>query len=238
MNKKVKKYILKYSFEFLVIVMGISVSFWLNELSIEKNENRERLKVLNNIKTEIKDIQKYTADRMKYWQDDIDLYSIFLSSEFEINSIKKITSSKSRIEYNLIYYRNFEPPMNRYVSMINTGSFKFIKSERLKESLTRLHTINYSNINTSVQYEKLLKEHLIEIITKNHPNLLFASNDSQFSIEDYSKLLKKEIEKDPILKSNLIIQQKYFETKKSLLTLYIYTLEELEVELNKTLQLY
>ena len=238
MNKKVKKYILKYSFEFLVIVMGISVSFWLNELSIEKNENRERLKVLNNIKTEIKDIQKYTADRMKYWQDDIDLYNIFLSSEFEINSIKEITSSKSRIEYNLIYYRNFEPPMNRYVSMINTGSFKFIKSERLKESLTRLHTINYSNINTSVQYEKLLKEHLIEIITKNHPNLLFASNDSQFSIEDYSKLLKTEIEKDPILKSNLIIQQKYFETKKSLLTLYIYTLEELEVELNKTLQLY
>jgi hypothetical protein len=175
---------------------------------------------------------------MKYWQDDIDLYTMFLSSEFEINSIKEITSSKSRVEYNLIYYRDFEPPMNRYVSMINTGSFKFIKSERVKEALTRLHTINYSNINTSVQYEKLLKEHLIEIITKNHPNLLFASNDSQFSIEDYSKLLKTEIEKDPILKSNLIIQQKYFETKKSLLTLYIYTLEELEVELNKTLQQY
>ncbi|MDB4010200.1 hypothetical protein OAB31_01450 [Polaribacter sp.] len=238
MNKKVKKYILKYTLEFLVIVLGISISFWLNELSVEKNENRERLKVLNNIKTEIKDIQKYTANRMKYWQDDIDLYTMFLSSEFEINSIKEITSSKSRVEYNLIYYRDFEPPMNRYVSMINTGSFKFIKSERVKEALTRLHTINYSNINTSVQYEKLLKEHLIEIITKNHPNLLFASNDSQFSIEDYSKLLKTEIEKDPILKSNLIIQQKYFETKKSLLTLYIYTLEELEVELNKTLQQY
>jgi len=185
-----KKYLLKYSLEFLVIVMGISVSFWLNEISVEKNENRERLKVLNNLKTEIKDIQKYTGDRMKYWQDDIDLYSMFLNQEFEINSIKEITSSKSRIEYNLIYYRDFEPPMNRYVSMINTGSFKFIKSERIKETLTRLHTINYSNINTSVQYEKLLKEHLIEIITKNHSNLLFASNDSQISIEDYSRLLK------------------------------------------------
>ena len=231
-----KKYLLKYSLEFLVIVMGISVSFWLNEISVEKNENRERLKVLNNLKTEIKDIQKYTGDRMKYWQDDIDLYSMFLNPKFEINSIKEITSSKSRIEYNLIYYRDFEPPMNRYVSMINTGSFKFIKSERIKETLTRLHTINYSNINTSVQYEKLLKEHLIEIITKNHPNLLFASNNSQISIEDYSRLLKKEIEKDSILKSNLIIQLKYFETKKSLLTLYIYTLEELEAELSKTFQ--
>ena len=231
-----KKYLIKYSLEFLVIVMGISVSFWLNEISVEKNENRERLKVLNNIKTEIKDIQKYTGNRMKYWQDDIDLYSMFLNPEFEINSIKEITSSKSRIEYNLIYYRDFEPPMNRYVSMINTGSFKFIKSERIKETLTRLHTINYSNINTSVQYEKLLKERLIEIITNNHPNLLFASNDSQISIEDYSRLLKKEIEKDSILKSNLIIQLKYFETKKSLLTLYIYTLEELEAELSKTFQ--
>tara|TARA_B110000003_G_scaffold271101_1_gene304665 strand:+ start:717 stop:1238 length:522 start_codon:yes stop_codon:yes gene_type:complete len=173
---------------------------------------------------------------MKYWQDDIDLYAMFLSSEFQIDAIKEITSSKSRVEYNLIYYRDFEPPMNRYISIINTGSFKFIKSEDVKEALTRLHTINYSNINTSVQYEKLLKEHLIEIITKNHPELFVASNDSQISIEEYSKLLKIAIDKNPVLKSNLIIQQKYFETKKSLLMLYEYTLEELEAELNKTLE--
>ena len=42
MNKKLKKYILKYTLEFLVIVLGISISFWLNELSVEKNENREK----------------------------------------------------------------------------------------------------------------------------------------------------------------------------------------------------
>ena len=95
---------------------------------------------------------------------------------------------------------------------------------------------SFSNINTSVQYEKLLKEHLIEIITKNHPELFVASNDSKISIEEYSKLLKIAIDKNPVLKSNLIIQQKYFETKKSLLMLYEYTLEELEAELNKTLK--
>jgi len=48
--------------------------------------------------------------------------------------------------------------------------------------------------------------------------------------------LKIAIDKNPVLKSNLIIQQKYFETKKSLLMLYGYTLEELETELNKTLE--
>ena len=235
-NKKFKKYVIKYTLEFIVIVLGISVSFWVNQVAVEKNENKERLKILTNLKTEIEDIKKYTNDRMKYWQDDIDLYAMFLSSEFQIDAIKEITSSKSRVEYNLIYYRDFEPPMNRYISIINTGSFKFIKSEDVKEALTRLHTINYSNINTSVQYEKLLKEHLIEIITKNHPELFVASNDSQISIEEYSKLLKIAIDKNPVLKSNLIIQQKYFETKKSLLMLYEYTLEELEAELNKTLE--
>ena len=119
MNTKAKKYLLKYSLEFLVIVMGISVSFWLNQVSVEKNENKERVKILTQLKTEIKDIKKYTNDRMKYWQDDIDLYAMFLSSEFQIQAIKEITSSKSRVEYNLIYYRDFEPPMNRYISIIH-----------------------------------------------------------------------------------------------------------------------
>ena len=67
MNTKAKKYLLKYSLEFLVIVMGISVSFWLNQVSVEKNENKERVKILTQLKTEIEDIKKYTNDRMKYY---------------------------------------------------------------------------------------------------------------------------------------------------------------------------
>ena len=34
-----KKYLLKYTFEFLVIVLGISVSFWLNNWSESVKEN-------------------------------------------------------------------------------------------------------------------------------------------------------------------------------------------------------
>ena len=44
-----KKYIIKYSFEFVVIVLGISVSFWLNELSIDNQNEVERVKVLNSL---------------------------------------------------------------------------------------------------------------------------------------------------------------------------------------------
>ena len=48
-NKRFKKYVIKYTLEFIVIVLGISVSFWVNQVAVEKNENKERLKKIQNI---------------------------------------------------------------------------------------------------------------------------------------------------------------------------------------------
>ena len=58
-------------------------------------------------------INGLAPDRGLYFPQE----KVILSKEF-IESIKNITSSKGRIEFNLIYYRDFEPPMNRYNSMI------------------------------------------------------------------------------------------------------------------------
>ena len=227
-----KKNFLKYLFDFIVIVLGITVSFWFNQLSIKKSNDLERLKVLNSIEMEISEIENYTKERLNSWNDDIDLYSEFLSDKLDLQSIKNITSSKSRIEYNLIYYRDFEPPMNRYNSMINSGNIKYIESEKLKEILTRLHNLNYSNLKTTVEYEKSLKEQLIQILTKNHSNILLIGDDNKTSLDNYSIELYSAIKADNELKTNLIIQMKYFKTRVSLLKLYNYTLSELKDELS------
>lgn len=227
-----KKNFLKYLFDFIVIVLGITVSFWFNQLSIKKSNDLERLKVLNSIEMEISEIENYTKERLNSWNDDIDLYSEFLSDKLDLQSIKNITSSKSRIEYNLIYYRDFEPPMNRYNSMISSGNIKYIDSEKLKEILTRLHNLNYSNLKTTVEYEKSLKEQLIQILTKNHSNILLIGDDNKTSLDNYSRELYGAIKADNELKTNLIIQMKYFKTRVSLLKLYNYTLSELKDELS------
>ncbi len=73
-----KKYIIKYSFEFVVIVLGISVSFWLNELSIENQNEGERIKVLNSLKVEINEIRDYTDEREKTWTTDLKLLNELL----------------------------------------------------------------------------------------------------------------------------------------------------------------
>ena len=225
----------RYLFDFIVIVLGITVSFWFNQLSIKRSDNKERIKVLNNIEKEITEIEKYCDERLNAWNDDIGLYTEFLDDNLNIESIKNITSSKGRIEFNLIYYRDFEPPMNRYNSMISSGDIKFIKSEKIKETLTRLHNLNYSNLKTSVEYEKSLKQELINILTENHSEILFAADSYKTSIEIYSSLLHKSIQSDQELKSNLLIQMKYFKSRVSLLKLYMYTLDELNSEVENSL---
>ena len=228
-----KKSITKYLLDFIVIVLGITVSFWFNQLSIQTEKDRERIKVLNNIEEEVEEIKKYCEVRLKTWNEDINIYNQFLNKQFNYEAIKKITSSKSRVEFNLIYYRDFEPPMNRYNSMINSGDIKYIKSEKLKEILTRLHTFNLSNIKTTVEYEKNLKEQLISLLTLKHSDLFLAGIDQKRNLKRYSEILHNSINNDLQLKSNLLVQMKYFKTRVSLLRLYIYVLDELESELIK-----
>ena len=61
----------RYLFDFIVIVLGITVSFWFNQLSIKRSDNKERIKVLNNIEKEIAEIEKYCDERLNAWNDDI-----------------------------------------------------------------------------------------------------------------------------------------------------------------------
>tara|TARA_A200000113_G_scaffold26934_1_gene22645 strand:+ start:1780 stop:2490 length:711 start_codon:yes stop_codon:yes gene_type:complete len=228
MNKKKLRSFKPYLFDFLVIVLGVSVSFWFNQLAIKRSDNKERIKVLTSIEKEVNEIKKYCDERLSAWNDDITLYSQLISSEFDIDEIKKITSSKGRVEFNLIYFRDFEPPMNRYTSMINSGNIKFVRSESVKEALTRLHTLNFSRLKTSVEYEKSLKEQLIKVLTEGHPKVVLAAEDNSVSINRYASLLSQSISADEELKSNLSIQLKYFKTRVSLLNLYMYTLDELD----------
>ena len=117
--------------------------------------------------------------------------------------------------------------------MINSGDIKYVKSEKLKEILTRLHTFNLSNIKTTVEYEKSLKVQLINLLTLNHSDLFIAGVNKKVTLENYSELLHYSINDDMQLKSNLLVQMKYFKTRVSLLMLYVFVLEELEAELLK-----
>ena len=223
-----RKFFFKLGLEVLAIIIGISTSFWINEISTKRDKQLQRDRVLNSILVESDDIKKYCNDRMQIWNQDIEIYNLLLNNELNINKLKKVAISKNRIEYNLIYYRDFDPPMNRYKSIINTGDLKYIKSENIKEVLTRLHNLNFTKVVSTVDYEKKIIELIIELITQESPDLILNGNNSQINYENYLKSLYNLIQENERLKSNLIIQLKYFKTRISSLKIYMITLEELQ----------
>ena len=230
-----KKYIIKYSFEFFVIVLGISVSFWLNEISIDNQNEVERIKVLNSLKMEIKEIRDYTFEREKTWMTDLRLLNELLfprNGIVDTDSILKITTAKSRIETFLVIYRVFDPPMNRYYSIINSGDLKFVKSDKIKEILSRLHNTSFSYVETTVEYEKQLKQSFLPFLSQNHPEIILARDDTSVSMKKYVDIISLSINSDNKLKANFIMVKRYLDYKLSFLRLYNMSLDDLEREIN------
>ena len=223
-----KKFLLKLGLEILAIIIGITASFWISDISAERDKEIQRERVLKSILIESDDIKNYCEERMKIWNQDIDIYNILINDKLNIEKLKKIAISKNRVEFNLIYYRDFAPPMNRYRSIINTGDLKYIQSENIKELFSRLHNLNFSKVVSTVEYEKKIIELIIELISDENPSLFLKGNNSKINFENYLKSLHKFVQENEKLKSNLIVQMKYFKTRISSLKVYMLTLDELK----------
>ena len=233
-----RKYLIKYSIEFIVIILGITVSFWLNEFSLSSQNEKERVKVLIGLQSEINEIRNYCTQRKATWKIDMSIVDIFLNQQISSSKksdISKMTSSKNRIETIMVLYRVFDPPLNRYYSIINSGDLRFVKSDKVKESLSRLHNTSFSYLNTAVDHEKQLKQSFIPFLTSNHPEVILAKADKGLSLNSYIDVLSKSIDSDKKLHSKLVILRGYLENKISILDLYMLNLEDLEYEIKLAL---
>ena len=235
---KRKDWIIKYSLEFVIIVLGISASFWLNQVSINNQNNEERIKVLNSLLDETKAIKEYCSERKLNWENDISILNAFIdktNQDFDYETIYNLTKSKSRVQFNLIYYRVFEPPTDRYHSIINSGALKYVNSEKVKEMLSRVHLTYSSYVQTTIDYEKKLKENIIPIISRRHSDIIIKQSDNNVSLKDYCNIINVSIKKDKELMSKLILLENYQKNKINWLSMYIVLVEDLKNEINEVL---
>ncbi len=184
---------------------------------------------------EIDEIKYYCDGRKRTWEMDISLLNEFLypsNKIFNIDSVLKKTTSKIRIETFIILYRVFDPPMNRYYSIINSGDLKYVKSDKVKEILSRLHNTTFSYVETAVEHEKQLKLSFLPFLTINHPNVILARDNNKISIDRYSEILNDAINSDDKLKAKFILLKRYLEYKITILQMYMINLDDLEREIN------
>ncbi len=221
--------------EFLAVLLGITASLWIDKNQNENQNENQRIKMLTSLQMEINEINNYCDERKRTWKKDISLLNEFLypsNGIFSVDSILKMTTSKSRIERFMIIYRVFDPPMNRYYSIINSGDLKYVKSDKVKELLSRLHNTSFSYVETSVEYEKQLKQSFLSFLAINHSDVILARDNTKISINRYSELLNDAIKSDDKLKANFIMIKRYLEIKMTQLKLYMINLDDLEREIN------
>ena len=221
--------------EFLAVLLGITASLWIDKNQNENENENERIKILTSLQMEINEINNYCDERKRAWKKDINLLNGFLypsNGIFSADAIVKMTTSKSRIERFMIIYRVFDPPMNRYHSIINSGDLKYVKSDKVKELLSRLHNTSFSYVKTSVEYEKQLKQSFLSFLAINHSDIILANENTKISIDRYADLLNDAITSDNELKANFIMIKRYLEIKMTQLKLYMINLDDLEREID------
>ena len=199
---KTQKNLLRYFVEFIVILSGVSASFWVEEYRESLQNDEEMYKVLNNLKMELDEIDTYCKEREIVFNKDSEIINLLTDNKSNsLDSIILLVDSTFEIEVAIIDYRGFRPPMDRYNSIINEGTLKFVKSDKIKELLSQLNNTFYYYVRANVDDEKTIQQKISTYLIENYPEIILAENN--IPLNNYLKNLKKKIDNDLTLKAYL-----------------------------------
>ena len=229
------KTLIKYTIEFIVIVAGVSASFLGEEYREGLQNETERIKALSNIKIELDEIDTYCEERRNNYVKDRNVLKYLLdNTDYAFDSIDNLVQTSPGIAFALNDYREFQPPMNRYNSIINEGTIKFIKSDSVKQQLSELHNTFYSYLKSVVDDEKLIQQKLSFYLAENYPKvILLETYDTEK--KTYYNFLSKAVDDDEILKALMYSKYRKMGIKNYFLDGYEEKLIELRNRIEKIL---
>lgn len=176
-----KKLIVKYSIEFFVIVFSISVSFFVENLREEnENENQRRL-IKQSLLQELKSGDEYLKWRKYVFEMDLKAIKLILKDDSPLDSI---FSNVSRAGFSnpFIIPRNFNPPSSVYNSLVNDGTINLIKSQEVKSLIEDTYVFWTKTIQDWADDEGLIAEKIKFYIMENY---------SEFYLKDiYTKTIR------------------------------------------------
>ena len=201
-----KKYFVRHFLEFVVIVLGISVSFYINEAKKTKELNVLSENIQENILNEIYDIEKYLQERESVLSDDIVILKLILNVGISTDSLIQLYNSKdNNIAAAIFYFRGFKPPVSVYNSLVNDGSLMFVKSLKVKERLDKIHNIDDYNFNQFIEGEKVALNKINNHIQTYYPTIYInCFGIKGIQLEDIKKLVDNDLKLKAFLVEKLV----------------------------------
>ncbi len=173
MNKIVKKYFIRYTLEFFVIVLGISLSIIIQDKREDAKLDSKRELIFKSLLSELESNKSYIASKKKDFVREMDYVNKFLNDSLTKSKIKEYPENLSPLNPFLSAV-TFTPSSSIYNSLINDGSFNLIESSTLKSLIDEVYTTNYKSIVDKIQ---------LELEIANEADRFFAVN--------YSKIYSK-----------------------------------------------
>ena len=164
--------------ELIAVVLGITLSLWVDdkkELSVIEKNN---IKTLKSIKNEVKLRINYIERKINQYKRDIEVGEYVIKNWNEINydSISIITKNGRDIILTLKAYRAINLPVSIYNSLNSDGSIAKLDQDSIKIILNDLYEVIPAHIVDGVENERVLYHSFNEFIIKNYSSIV---NDAE-----------------------------------------------------------
>ncbi len=224
----------KYLIEFVVIVLGITTSYFVESFRDEQWESKREIQLLGELKIEFEDQLKQLNKRRIFFSKDYRIINFITSSRTDFKALKEDVKRPSQIKTALFDMRYFSPPRDIYNSIVSEGLFKYIQSNRLKILLNKLYQTDYEYIMGNISSEGIYLDNIIFYLTENHPrfyNQIASKKD--ISLEKLIRIVQK-IRKDEVLISKLQFKENKMRIKLYLLDDYLTQVQQIQEEITQS----
>ena len=223
-----KKHIIKYILDFLVIVLGISVSFWVNKIQNNKENKINEIHVYEDIKMELNELTEMINERTDKFTFDLGLVNKVLNESLD-----------AKYNYNDLFvavtdYRGFEPKIEIYSSLKYDGGLKYISNTEIKVAINRFYSTNHI-IYLNMEDEIVVQREILKHLHTNYPLVLINSDSKE--LDDIHKInhLQNIITNDLTLRSLLKSKQRFMSMKLRGIDEYKFRHQELSNLIDKAL---
>ena len=169
-----KKILTRGGVELIAVVLGITLSLWVDdkrELSIIKKNN---VKTLESLKNEVRLRIDYIERKIDQYRRDVEVgdYVIKNWNNINLDSIASKTKNGRGIVLTLKAYRAINLPVSIYNSLNSDGSIAKLDQDSIKIILNDLYEVIPAHIVDGVENERVLYHSFNEFIIKNYPRIV------------------------------------------------------------------
>ena len=140
-----------YFIEFFIVLLGITIAFWLSNLGEEKKERQLEEVYLTDIANDLdKDIEDLT---FAIYQNNKKYDQLIQGYKYYLEGGPKVSADSLVFYAQLIgNYFHFQPNNYTYISLQQSGDFKIIKDPGLKKSLIDSSVLSFQEFSLKRNY--------------------------------------------------------------------------------------